>query len=888
MKKYIFLGVALLGLMIPAVKAAHIIGGDVIYRCISMNEADKTTTFAVSFTMYRDVLGGGANYDLNAQFGVYRENPNTGNWVFVQSITSNPTNIGNVALNDPCVSVPPNIRVERGSYHFNVTLPWDGNKYQIAYQRCCRNNSINNIVNPASTGAVFFVEIHPPAIRNCNNSPVFKKFPPVIICNNRTLHFDHGITDMEGDSVVYEFCTPLTSGGMLPGDDCNSIIPAPFKCLPPYPGVTFIPPFSTQVPMGGNPVVNINPETGLITGTPNLTGQYVVGICIKEYRNGELLTVTRRDFQFNVLECKEITFSQNFNLCRNDSLVINETVYTKGGIYTQNFVTDDGCDSIIVLNIKELPSSVEEKSASVCFGEGYEFFGSTLYFSGTYTKKLINSFGCDSTIILHLTVNLPYENLVQYSICDGEMVEVNGQIYNESGTYYQNLMTVSGCDSLLIIVVKKGVTTRENKHFYLCMASSFVVNGILYNLPGEYEQIRRTETGCDSILVISVYPCDQNVTYDFELCNALTPEQSMNYSEFVPGYQKMLSCGNIVAKNIHRELPQENKHSCTQGQESNLSMCVSASTDCDITKAGAKPIVLTFIADPAEGSFIKWNHLVFYHNSPAQYSWINGASGLNNRPTRFGYVIYKNSLRIAENTNVSTGNGWEREQINFFENPEMLLGKGDTIRIEWLPYCAVGNASQVSVWDMDNISLYFSCETKDNRIIGGNLVNPAAEFSHGIIRRKSQERVLETGVENGHFVFHRNDPFSKYSFTGYSDKNPSDGVSTFDLVLIQKHILGITPFENPLQFVAADINKDSRINTTDLIELRKIILGIKETFPNNHSWRFIPADRLHSTVHPLYWQDKIDIEPGYEDVLHLEFVPVKIGDIDGIPLRLKE
>ena len=54
--------------------------------------------------------------------------------------------------------------------------------------------------------------------------------------------FDHGTTDMEGDSVVYEFCNPLSSGGNMPGDDCFSIVPAPFKCLPPYPEVSFVPP----------------------------------------------------------------------------------------------------------------------------------------------------------------------------------------------------------------------------------------------------------------------------------------------------------------------------------------------------------------------------------------------------------------------------------------------------------------------------------------------------------------------------------------------------------------------------------------------------------------------------------------------------------------------
>ncbi|HEY3385729.1 MAG TPA: PKD domain-containing protein, partial [Saprospiraceae bacterium] len=60
---------------------------------------------------------------------------------------------------------------------------------------------------------------------------------------------------------------------------------------------------SPNNPLGNSSPLFINPVTGLITGTPKLTGQFVVGVCVKEYRNGVLLSILRRDFQFNVLNC---------------------------------------------------------------------------------------------------------------------------------------------------------------------------------------------------------------------------------------------------------------------------------------------------------------------------------------------------------------------------------------------------------------------------------------------------------------------------------------------------------------------------------------------------------------------------------------------------------
>lgn len=292
------------------VKAAHIIGGEVTYRCISVNNVQKRTRFAVTFIMYRDSKGGGANFDVDAEFGLYKSTGNN-DWKYVKSFSASPRDIKPVDNDNPCIIVPPNIGVERAIYEFDVDIDWGTEIYQIAYQRCCRNGTITNIVNPGSTGAVFSVEIFSDAISTCNNSPVFKKFPPIIICNGEPLRFDNSATDEEGDQLVYEFCAPLASGGTDGesgvGDptSCTGVRPASIRCIPPYDEVQFmLPTFSAVNPIGGNPQIKIDPVTGLITGIPRINGQYVVGVCVKEYRDGKLIGSIRREFQFNVTVCQ--------------------------------------------------------------------------------------------------------------------------------------------------------------------------------------------------------------------------------------------------------------------------------------------------------------------------------------------------------------------------------------------------------------------------------------------------------------------------------------------------------------------------------------------------------------------------------------------------------
>ncbi len=280
--------------------ATHIVGGGMTYECLGNSGNGKLYRFTMK--VYVDCLNGNVSFDNQANIAIYRGTELSNVRIQQFQVALGP--VKNISINEPdCIGNLPDICLREGTYTFERVLPVSNESYFIEYQRCCRTNAITNIFDPQATGATYMVEITPLAQQLCNNSPVFNNFPPVVICNNYPLEVDYSVTDPDGDLLIYSFCAPYAGGGSGGGNGCGSAIPNP-PCGPPFDNVAFaVPTYTPTAPMAGNPVITINPVTGQISGTPKLNGQFVVGVCVEEYRNGQLLSVTRRDFQFNVAPC---------------------------------------------------------------------------------------------------------------------------------------------------------------------------------------------------------------------------------------------------------------------------------------------------------------------------------------------------------------------------------------------------------------------------------------------------------------------------------------------------------------------------------------------------------------------------------------------------------
>ncbi len=142
---------------------------------------------------------------------------------------------------------------------------------------------------------------------------------------------------------------------------------------------------------------------------------------------------------------------------------------------------------------------------------------------------------------------------------------------------------------------------------------------------------------------------------------------------------------------------------------------------------------------------------------------------------------------------------------------------------------------------------------------------------------------MQTNTDvSGNYAFPSMSTGGNYIVNPSSNNNPLNGISTADLIGIQRHILGAELLDSPYKIIAADVDNNGKLNGQDLIELRKLILGIYSDFPQNDSWRFVDENyEFTNSANPL-------AEPFVEDYIIssitsdmvIDFVAVKVGDVN--------
>jgi len=304
---YLFFGFATL----TTAKATHLMGGWAGYQYLGLNASTGNYKYLVTVKVYRycqDIVGpcgsnacNTAGLDPTIQLGAYIQdflNPNALNKVRAASFTIPLTTQAWVPLPGAaqCATAPV-VCVEEGIYSMQVELPPSNGGYHLIFERCCRNANIINLSNPGAEGMTYYAFVPPTYINN--SSPTFALPPVPYICAQDTASILNTAFDPDGDVIVYSLVHPYKGYS-----GTGSAAPAPPNPYTfPIPLVTYAGGYSSSQPFGAGGYASVNSFTGLSKYLSPATGNYVVAVELQEYRNNQLIGITRLDIQIIVINC---------------------------------------------------------------------------------------------------------------------------------------------------------------------------------------------------------------------------------------------------------------------------------------------------------------------------------------------------------------------------------------------------------------------------------------------------------------------------------------------------------------------------------------------------------------------------------------------------------
>jgi hypothetical protein len=216
--------------------------------------------------------------------------------------------------------------------------------------------------------------------------------------------------------------------------------------------------------------------------------------------------------------------------------------------------------------------------------------------------------------------------------------------------------------------------------------------------------------------------------------------------------------------------------------------------------------------------------------------------------------------------------------------------------------CADLGTQLVELWSIDKAGNADYCETyvliQDNAGVCGTNATIAGALQNEEVEGIEDANVELDGSSNGTPVLSEvfSNPSGEYLFSNalpYSgnatvtptlDIDHLNGVNTYDLVLISRHILGLEPLNTPYKLISADANKSGTVTTFDIVEIRKLILGTYNKLPNNTSWRFVDKAQVFTNpANPFadVIREDLQIVAIQQSLSNGDFVGAKIGDVDG-------
>lgn len=215
--------------------------------------------------------------------------------------------------------------------------------------------------------------------------------------------------------------------------------------------------------------------------------------------------------------------------------------------------------------------------------------------------------------------------------------------------------------------------------------------------------------------------------------------------------------------------------------------------------------------------------------------------------------------------------------------------------------CADANdivIAELHTWDGEGNTSY--CEmTLDVQAHVPMLCAAAVGSVAGFIQTEDEQRVTGVDVRGNNYIdqYYRTEGDGAYVLSGFAvgdsvavqpilNTGHMNGVTTYDMLLLSRHILGMVRLDSPYKLIAGDVNNSGNLSALDIVHLQRAILGIHTTFTYNTSWRFVRSDYVFpDSLNP--WVEEfpeiIEVKsiPPNSPVLNANFIAIKIGDLSG-------
>ncbi|PHN00569.1 hypothetical protein CRP01_41550, partial [Flavilitoribacter nigricans DSM 23189 = NBRC 102662] len=191
-------------------------------------------------------------------------------------------------------------------------------------------------------------------------------------------------------------------------------------------------------------------------------------------------------------------------ICFGDSLQWNNAFFDTTGVYLDTLTATNGCDSIIVLDLLVKDLFQDTTIAEVCFGDSIMWNGAFFDTTGVYIDTLTSTNGCDSVIVLDLFVKDVFQDTTIAAICFGDSLQWNGAFFDTTGMYIDTVTAMNGCDSVIILDLTVNEVFRDTSFEAICFGDTLAWNGFMLDSTGVYVDTLTSNAGCDSIVVLDL------------------------------------------------------------------------------------------------------------------------------------------------------------------------------------------------------------------------------------------------------------------------------------------------------------------------------------------------------------------------------------------------